>query len=261
MGDASAKAWASATDARRAQHAERPELREAASRRVASDRATCSGRVVSERRACLGSGAFGRTVDAISGGRRKLGCVTQHRAHYTLQRIGLQRQQRHFRTANLTSSRYDDRRETVDSATAIAIMMIVMRYSRNGQRRARAASGLERQHTGRKLVLVDQCSVVGAPDVRSEEQMARPPDIAKEGEHCERRDDRVTRSPEARLSSEATTVRLHGGLSRIFAADAVGQSTQMQPDCRIIAILRAAARESWCADDKQVAWRRCALDH
>ena len=74
--------------------------------------------------------------------------------------------------------------------------------------------------------------------------MTRSPNIAEEREHRERRDDRVTRSPEARLNSEDTTARLHGGLSCIFDADAVGQSIQMQPDCRIVAILRDAALES-----------------
>ncbi len=166
----------------------------------------------------------------VSDWRRKLGCVAQHRARYALTRIRLRRQQRNFRAANLASYGHDDRRESMGSPTAVAVVVIVMRDSRNWQRSPR---GLPRQRASGELVFMNQCPVVRAPHMLREEQMTRSPHVAREREYRERSDDRIAGSPEARLSSGSTSGELHGRLSDIFGSNAVRQSTQMQPDCRI----------------------------
>lgn len=88
----------------------------------------------------------------------------------------------------------------MNRATGVAIVMIVMRHRRNRQRSALRVSGFERPRAGRELVLVNQRAVIGAADVRGQEQVPRAPDVTKEREHRERGDERLPRSPAARLS-------------------------------------------------------------
>ncbi len=47
---------------------------------------------------------------------------------------------------------------------------------------------------------MNQRAVIGAADVRGQEQVPRAPDVTKEREHRERGDERLPRSPAARLS-------------------------------------------------------------
>ena len=130
----------------------------------------------------------------------------------------------------------------MDGPEGVAVVVIVMRHRRNRQCSARGIPGLACQRAGWELVCMHQCSVIRAPHMLREEQMTRSPDVAKEREYRERSDDRIASSPEARLNSGSTTGELHGRLSDIFGSNAVRQSTQMQPDCRIGAISGCLAR-------------------
>lgn|GEM_PF-4911497 len=69
---------------------------------------------------------------------------------------------------------------------------------------------------GREVVFVNERPVVGAPHVSNEEQMRRSPHVATERENREGRDERVTHSPKARLSSKSTAGRLHGDRQLFF---------------------------------------------
>ena len=98
----------------------------------------------------------------------------------------------------------------MDSATGVAIVVIVMRHSRNRQRCTSRTSGLKRQGAGWELVFVHQSAVIRAPHVRSQKQMTRVPNVTKEREHGEHRDDRPQHLPAARLTSDFATKRSHG---------------------------------------------------
>jgi hypothetical protein len=130
----------------------------------------------------------------------------------------------------------------MDRPKGVAVVVIVVRHRRNRQRSARGVPGFACQRAGWELIFMHQCSVIRAPHMLREEQVTRSPHVAKEREHRQRSDDRIAGSPEARLNSGSTTEELHGRLSHIFGSNAVRQSTQMQPDCKIVIISGGSAR-------------------
>jgi hypothetical protein len=131
----------------------------------------------------------------ISNWRRKLRRVAQDRERYALPEVGPQGQRRNFRAANPAASRHDDRQEPLNGSVGLATMVIMTRQSRDWLCCTRRISGRRGQDAGGELVFVNQCSVIGAPNVRTEEQMRRSPHVATERKQRKRGDERVTRSP------------------------------------------------------------------
>jgi hypothetical protein len=82
-------------------------------------------------------------------------------------------------------------------------MVIMTRQRRDRLGCTRRISRGRGQEASRELVCVHQRSVIGASNVSTEEQMRRSPHVATEREQRNRRKERTTRSPEARLGSES----------------------------------------------------------
>ena len=98
----------------------------------------------------------------------------------------------------------------MNGAAGIATVMFMTRQSRDWLWCTLRILGGRGQQTGGELVFVNQCSVIRTPNVRAEEQMRGSPHVATERKQRNRGDERETRSPEARLSSESAAKGLHG---------------------------------------------------